>query len=151
MLQLHWPLLSSWHTWEKNMAVKTEAKRALSTSLSVYPLSVPATTFLCCTVFSSLPFQIKPEDNKMPEAFYFPFHCLYCTVMNYQRQHQPPGNTLTSLSWRNTVPGSWIPAKLESWCWSGNSWTTNLVLQFASHVTRPWGKNVWYCQVKENV
>lgn len=149
MLQLHCPLLSSWHTWEKIMSVKTEAKRPLSTLPSVNLLSVFAITFLCSTVLSSLPFQLKPEDSEMPEAFHFPFHCLHCTVMNYQRQYQPQGNTLTLFSWRNTVPGSWIPAKLESWCWFGNSWTTNLVLQFASHVTRLWGKNVWYCQVKD--
>lgn len=140
MLQLHCPLLSSWHTWEKIMSVKTEAKRPLSTLPSVNLLSVFAITFLCSTVLSSLPFQLKPEDSEMPEAFHFPFHCLHCTVMNYQRQYQPQGNTLTLFSWRNTVPGSWIPAKLESWCWFGNSWTTNLVLQFASHVTRLWGK-----------
>lgn len=140
MLQLHWPLLSSWHTWEKNKSVETEAKRTLSTSPYPYPFSVPDTRFLCSTSLSSLHFQLKPEDNKMPEDFHLPFHCQYCTVMNYQRQYQPLGNTLTFLSWRNTVPGSWVPAKLESLYWSGNSWTTNLVLQFASHVTRPWGK-----------
>lgn len=31
-------------------------------------------------------------------------------------------------------------SELKSWWWAGTSWNTNLVLQFASHVTRPWGR-----------
>lgn len=69
-----------------------------------------ATTLLCTAVPSSLPFQQSPEDHKLPEAFHFPFHCLHCILTNYQKLYQPPSNILTLRSWRNTVPGSWIPA-----------------------------------------
>lgn len=88
MLQLHWPLLGSWHTWEKNMAVKTDAKRTLSTSPCLYPLSVTVTTFYCTIVLSSLPFQLKPVSCQRLSISHFTACTAFWWITRGSTSHQ---------------------------------------------------------------